>query len=193
MLETILPNEQHLGRVSNCCGDALSLALIFRLWVLLHLRFLKKRVESCEEDSLSSLLPFSSSCNWSCLKDGLDVKTTTSMEYKLFPITWNCDVPHQPWCNHVSTSVSLNCTDVLQGLFEILAVLEPRLVISFINMSKPILFLKNLVLLYFQILASVLDLSYSNELLHQYLAHLDIIAHQYHHKFVESVVPLNDG
>ena len=27
VLETILPNEQHLGRVSNCCGDALSLAL----------------------------------------------------------------------------------------------------------------------------------------------------------------------
>ena len=32
---------------------------------------------------------------------------------------------------------------------------------------------KNLVLLGFQILSSVLDLSYSNELLHRYLAHLD--------------------
>ena len=74
-----------------------------------------KRVEKCEEDCLSSLLAFSSSCNESLLKDGLDVESTSSMDEKLFPIVWNYDVTHQFRCDHVSTSVSLNCTNVHQN------------------------------------------------------------------------------
>ena len=41
-------------------------------------------VERCEEDGLSSLLPFSSSCSESCFKDRFDVEITTPMEYKFF-------------------------------------------------------------------------------------------------------------
>ena len=40
--ETILPNRQHLGRVSKCCGGAPSLVLIDRHWVLLHLDVVQK-------------------------------------------------------------------------------------------------------------------------------------------------------
>ena len=51
---------------------------------------------------------------------------TTSMEHKLFPVVWNSDVTHQLR------------TNVQQGISEILAILEPRLVASFIDVLKPI-------------------------------------------------------
>ena len=40
--ETILSIKQHLGRVSNCRGSALSLAWMDHHWVLIHVDVLQK-------------------------------------------------------------------------------------------------------------------------------------------------------
>ena len=69
---------------------------------------------------------------------------------------------------HIPTSVSLNCTNVHQGIMGILAVLEPRLVASFIYVLKPIF-----VFFCLQMLSAIWDLSYFNELLREFLALLD--------------------
>ena len=72
--------------------------------------------------------------------DGLDSECTTLLKNILFPMVWNPTVPRQLWVNCYSTRVSLNCSKVSQGIFGILAILEPRLAASFMDESKPVFF-----------------------------------------------------
>ena len=66
-----------------------------------------------------------------------DVERTTSMEYKFFPILWNCYVTIQALSySHQSVLELHECT---LGIFGIFAVLEPRLVTSFIHVLNPII------------------------------------------------------
>ena len=59
------------------------------------------------------------------------------MKQEFFPFAWNSDVTHQHWRNEVPP-VSLNSTNVQQDISGILAILEPHLVASFVNVLKPI-------------------------------------------------------
>ena len=81
--------------------------------------FSPKRVERCEEDSLFSLLTFSSSGSESCSKDRVDVERTNPLS-----------------CSHQCV---LELHEYKTRIFGTFAMLEPRLVASFMNVLKPIL------------------------------------------------------
>ena len=130
-------------------------AWFFFIWIF------SKRVERCEEDSLSSFLGFFASCNESSFKDRLDVERTSSVKDKFFSIVWNFDVIHQFRCNHVSTSVSLSCTTRTLSCYYLHTSIK----------SNP--FLNIVVLLGLQALSVVLEIYCSNELLRQGLVHID--------------------
>ena len=72
------------------------------------------------------------------LRIEVTLKRTSSMKQEFFPFIWNSDVSHQLKRYQMSTSVSLNGTNIQQRVFEIHAALEPDLVDSFINVLKPI-------------------------------------------------------
>ena len=115
-------------------GNCKVITWCFFIWIF------TERVERCEEDGLSSLLVFFSSCHESVLEDGLNAEGTTPVKHKLFPIVRNLYVLHQFRRNCYSTRVSLNCSIESQGFFGILATLEPHLAASFMDESKPVFF-----------------------------------------------------
>ena len=115
------------------CGSAPSKELCSHHWVLLHsglspfgLRGVKKTV--CLPSSLS-LPPAMSPIS----------RTDSMLKEQPFPTVWNSDVTHHFKRYHIPTSGSLDCTNFHQGIFGTLAVLEPRLVTSLINVLKPLL------------------------------------------------------
>ena len=112
--------------------------------VIMH--FLRNRViitgsssseSRCEEDGLSSSVAFLSTWNESVLWDEFGTERTAPLKNIFHPIVKNQNVLHQLRVNCCSTRVSLNCSDVNQGILGILAVLEPRLDASLMNKSKP--------------------------------------------------------
>ena len=73
-------------------------------------------------------------------KDGLDAERIASCETQTIQIVRNLNVFYQFRRNCYTTSVSLSCSKVSQGIFAILAILEPRLAASFMKESKPVFF-----------------------------------------------------
>ena len=96
-----------------------------------------KRIKWCEKDGLSSSHAFLSTWNDSVLQDGLDADRTAPVKNFFLPTVRNQNVPHQLRVNCYSTRVSLNCSEVSQGIFGILAELETRLAASLMHKSKP--------------------------------------------------------
>ena len=61
------------------------------------------------------------------------------MKQEFFPLVSNNDVTHRLKRCQIPTSVSVNGTKIQEEISGMLAILEPRLVTSFINVLKPIL------------------------------------------------------
>ena len=136
-------------------------------------RISTKGLEWCEEDSLPSFVAFLPTWNESVLWDGLDAERKDPVKNVFLPIVRNQNVSHQLRVNCYSTSVSLKCLKVRQGILG-----NPRSTrtLSCCFLHEQVVAnvsLGNLVLNILRTLSAVLALSCPTEALRQIVVHLD--------------------
>ena len=77
-----------------------------------------------------------------CHQHGLRIPRNSYVKEVLLPVVRNKRVTHQFWTYWNTTRVSLNCSEITQGILVIRAVFESFLFAAFMNQVSPILFIK---------------------------------------------------
>ena len=160
-------SRRRLDETSIDFYEALFSASTNRCWILFLFR--AQNVKGSEEYCLPPFSGVFSTCDESCLKDGVHVKRASSLIQEFFPSAWNGDLIHQCRRDQIGSRMPLNDTNMQENVVGVFAMLKSISVASFRSVFKPIKIRKHVSVFFSETFAAALELSISNELHHQFL------------------------